>query len=132
MKNNSPISDSVLRNLLGLPISGKQVNLHKRVVSLLNDLNFSNVQLEDGSLYNGHAEFCIMINHAQDIVESGYPLQTIIYCDLDSNSIEVSQMTSTYDETKNLDDCLETVAQLDFTWQTLENLIVENHDKIIP
>ncbi len=120
-----------INKILGKPVNTKQSALLNKITALVKDLNLLNVELEDSSLYNGHAEFSILVNFNQNTVKSGYPVHAIIYCDLitEDKQIRISQMAETFDEEKDIHVKYADEIIYDFTWQRLEDLIIEYSSK---
>ena len=118
------MKSEILKSLLGLPTSTSQNNLQQKLKSFISEFDFDNVDYDDSSLYNNHAEFCIFINPEQDIVDAGLPKQTNIFCSIEDNIIEVACLAKTYREE---DEEMEftKLESLPFSWQTLETLLLK-------
>jgi hypothetical protein len=127
------MKDHVLRYLSGAPVIGSQAVVAQTALNLIQKSGYDNLLLEDSALHGGEPFFSIFVNHMQDEVETGLPQQAQIYCDLDDNTIEVFIMVRTYDEDSedSVEDCMEEVVTVDFSWDQLESLIKEYAPVII-
>lgn len=113
------------RFLFDLPTTTSQKGLQEQVHSFIEDLGFSNLMVEDSSLYKDIPMFGIHINFGQDLVVEGMPKQVCILCDLDANTIQVSYLASSYieDEDSYLD--YKDLEKYDFTWEKLKELALK-------
>lgn len=118
---------TVLRAIQGLPVQNKLRTLQIKAEAVIND-EWTNVELEDSSLYNGHKEFIYMINHAQDVVEKGTPAQVHIYCNIDEDEIRVAKLAKTYVEDSNFDMEWDDLEEHTFSWETVSEMLVKYHD----
>jgi hypothetical protein len=113
------------RYLFSLPTTTSQEELQIYLQCFIEDLGYTNIMLEDSSLYNDLPVFGIHINFGQDLVVEGMPKQVCILCDLDANTIQVSYLASSYiaDEDSYLD--YKDLEKCDFTWEKLKELVVK-------
>ena len=113
------------RFLFDLPTTTSQEELQIYLHCFVEDLGYTNVMLEDSSLYNDLPVFGIHINFGQDLVVEGMPKQVCILCDLDKNTMQVSCLASSYkeDEDSYLD--YKDIENHDFTWEKLTELVIK-------
>ena len=113
------------RFLFDLPTTTSQEELQIYLHCFVEDLGYTNVMLEDSSLYNDLPVFGIHINFGQDLVVEGMPKQVCILCDLDKNTMQVSCLESSYkeDEDSYLD--YKDIENHDFTWEKLKELVIK-------
>jgi len=114
------------RFLLSMPTTTSQINLQKQVHSFIKELGFSNLVLEDSSLYNDLPIFGIHINFGQDLVVEGMPKQVCILCDLNKNTMQVSYLATSYiadDNDSYLD--YKDIENHAFTWDKLKELVIK-------
>ncbi len=113
------------RFLFDLPTTTSQEELQIYLHCFVEDLGYTNVMLEDSSLYNDLPIFGIHINFGQDLVVEGMPKQVCILCDLDKNTMQVSCLASSYkeDEDSYLD--YKDIENHDFTWEKLKELVIK-------
>lgn len=119
------MNSEILKSLLGIPTSTSQSSLQQKLKSFMGEFDFHNVRFDDSSMYNNHPEFCVFINHAQDTVEPGLPKQVAIFCSLNTHTIEVSYLASSYDEENDSFPDFQDIETLQFSWQNLEQLILK-------
>lgn len=119
------MNSEILKSLLGMPTSTSQSSLQQKLKSFMKEFDFHNVSFDDSSMYNNHPEFCIFINFKQDEVEIGLPKQVNIFCSLDTNTIEVSYLQTSYDEDNDDFPDFKDIEKVPFSWQTLEQLILK-------
>ena len=117
-------NQNFLRSLAGLPTLNSLSGLQRKAQSQIKS-TWTNVELEDGSLYNGFQEFIYFINHAQDTVEQGLPAQIQIYCDIDDDEIRVARLSETYVEDDGDEMEWEDLEEHTFSWKTLSDLLVK-------
>ncbi len=119
------MNSEILKSLLGIPTRTEQAPLQQKLKSFIAEFDSANLTFDDTSMYNNHPEFCVFINHAQNKVEPGLPKQVIMFCSLDSNTIEVSYLASTYDADQSDLPDFQDIEAIQFSWQNLESLILE-------
>jgi len=116
------------RYLFNLPTTSSQNKLQTQAKAFIDELGFSNLLLEDSSLYSDVPMFCVHINMGQDFVVEGMPKQVSILCDLRMNKIQVSYLASSYiaeDDNSYLD--YKDLEFHDFTWDKLKELVIKYH-----
>lgn len=114
----------VLRSIYDLPVQNNLRTLQIKAKAILNP-EWTNIELGDDSLHNGHKEFIYFINPGQDVVEAGLPAQINIYCNIDDDQISVAKLAKTYDENNDsiLDMEWDDLEEHTFSWDTLSELI---------
>lgn len=117
------MNNNILRSLLGLSldIESELRPIQDKAHSLI---QWHNVELDDGSLYNGFKEFVYWINPRQDFVESGLPAQIQIYCDIDENHIHVARLAKTCHE-DDIDMDWDDLEDMSFSWDAVKDLLVK-------
>lgn len=127
-----PMKNSTQQALFDMFFSKKVNNqkapLQKKIKTLIYDLGYTNIHLDDGGLYFDRTDFNLFINFQQDIVEPGLPKQIIIRCDVDSNYIKVASLASTYNEETDIEMDWVDIADLSFSWEALEDILVKYHN----
>ena len=119
------------RFLLDLPTTTSQKTLQRQVHSFIEDLGFSNLMVEDSSLYNDLPMFGIHINFGQDLVVEGMPKQVCLLSDLSANTIQVSYLATSYieDDANSFLDYKDLEVH-DFTWEKLKDLVIKYQAEI--
>jgi hypothetical protein len=115
----------VLRSVYGLPVQNNLRTLQIKAKAVL-EKEWTNIEVGDDSLYNGHRELVYFINPSQDIVEPGLPAQINIYCNLDDDILTVAKLAKTYDENDpNSDMEWDDLEEHNFSWEKLSELLVK-------
>lgn len=96
-------------------------NTHNKITALVQHLNFHNVIV--GVTHFKSDTFSVIINHCQDVVEQGNPMQVILTGSESQNYIEVSYLASSYNEDIHSFPDFQTIKSYPFSWDKLTHLI---------